>query len=124
MSTHTYSVSQAVYNASYPPATNSNPAVVVLGTVDGGQTVSALVWWAQIQQANAAGGAAEVQKVLGPALLLAAIGVGQLPNEKIPEIPTHTIVTIPAPSTGQNSNFPGITTATCNEALNAGSWTA
>jgi hypothetical protein len=129
---HLYSVSQAVYNATYPLSpspspSGNNPTVLILGTVDGGVTVGALVWWAAIQLANAAGGAsggaAEVRKVLTPALLSAAIAVGQLVPEAIPAYPVHPIVPIPLPTTGL-SNYPSAVpiNAICNEGL-VGSWT-
>jgi hypothetical protein len=115
--THNYSVTTAVYDGSRGAV---NPAINVVGTVDGLQYVFATDW-AQIQQANSVGGSSAVRAVLGPLMLNTMILNRQLftDSQQLP-IPNYYWVAVPGPL-GPSASAGWVSVV---EATNCGSWTA
>ncbi len=112
----TFVVTSAAYNGSYPawPKNSSNsddPLVFVQGKLNG-VYCNAWFFWSQIQRANAFGVGA-VQQLIGTGFLNYSRGV----SPALP-LPAFPIVNFPPPVTG------GPISVNCQEALNAGTWTA
>lgn len=114
---HTFQITDAQYDGSFPQTGDHNPKVWLRCTVDGVRIGFIAVYWDAIQFANAASG------VTGVRQLLAVLFQGLVDGPPYPPLPSFPKVTIPLPVEGQGQlNEPYA--VNCDEVLAAGSWTA